>query len=1075
MKHLLLLLALVWAWSAPAQNGYPLETVIQKGHELAVLSLAISPDSAYLATGSKDKSVKIWDRKTGLEIKSFFGFKGSVNSVCFSNDGKYLLGASGEMIRVWDVYSGQEIYHHASSEYLSRTTFSPDQKYLVFGGYSDSISIYDWTTKKLIKQISVNPDKNRGYGVSIAFTPDGKWLGIGETDRTFNIYRTSDWSHAYTLHNEQGWCGGCGTLLAFSPDSRYAYTLSSSVTMKKYDLSNGTMLKQYDDDIDDLEGMAVSPDGKYVARSAEESIRVWNQETGQVVLNLDAGSQANFHEVAFAPEKGILLVTSDDNTAYAYDFLNNKKGITYTGLLNERDKGGLNYDPNFYWESAIAKYLRLKNSLLITPDGNSLIKGKFGTRIKEWDIASGEAVMDFNGHTKAAVCYDLTHDGRYLVSGGGDGKVILWDVATGDSLLVLKAHSQPVFDVCFSHDEKMIASASYDATVRVYDLENHKWIHYYDYDSTSAYNLLFHPNDLYLFMSKLDHSVQMVELDTGVPVRNFIGHTDVVSSMRLSPDEKSLLTASWDGTVRIWDIGTGLMVRKFSGHDGPVHIAIFSADGKTIYSAGADRTILQWNPDTGDVVRRFEGHVAEITSLLLSPDGKMLISHSLDGVTKFWDINTGKEFFEHIHLGENDWMVKTSDGYFNGTQNARHYIHFVRGLQTYSIDQFFDEFYRPDLLPHLFQSRGVGSMGNLQGTLEQSPLPEVKVAVLPNTDKTKIDVYIKVTNTGGGVASLRLMHNGKSIPLDAASLKLPAQKGASATYQQTINLISGENTFTAVATNNSNLESSPGTASYFSDIVARDNTCYILAVGINQYKNPKMDLNYARPDAESFLDVLTSNAKNLFKDMVHVELYDADASRVNILKALDDMAAKIHPEDVFIFYYAGHGSMVDNEFYFIPSESVRLYDPEALKSEAIDAAVLQEKFKNIKALKQLIVMDACQSGGSVELLAQRGAAEEKAIAQLSRSAGIHVMASAGSEQVATEFTQLGHGLFTYVLLKALQGAADGAPKDGKVTIYELKSYIDDQMPELTRKLKGRPQYPYTFSRGQDFPIVLEVN
>ena len=160
--------------------------------------------------------------------------------------------------------------------------------------------------------------------------------------------------------------------------------------------------------------------------------------------------------------------------------------------------------------------------------------------------------------------------------------------------------------------------------------------------------------------------------------------------------------------------------------------------------------------------------------------------------------------------------------------------------------------------------------------------------------------------------------------------------------------------------------------------------------------------------------------------------------------------------------------MVDDKFYFIPTESIRLYDVSSLNKEAIEASMLQDRFSRIHALKQLIIMDACQSGGSVELLATRGASEEKAIAQLSRSAGIHVMASAGSEQFATELAELGHGLFTYVLIKALQGEADGAPKDGKVTIYELKSYIDDQVPEMTRKLKGKPQYPYTFSRGRIF-------
>jgi uncharacterized caspase-like protein len=233
-----------------------------------------------------------------------------------------------------------------------------------------------------------------------------------------------------------------------------------------------------------------------------------------------------------------------------------------------------------------------------------------------------------------------------------------------------------------------------------------------------------------------------------------------------------------------------------------------------------------------------------------------------------------------------------------------------------------------------------------------------------------------------------------------------------------------------------------------------------------------MALNYARPDAQSFIDTMEKKG-TLFKNVELHSLFDQEASRANILRKLDDLAAMIQPEDVFIFYYAGHGSMVDNQFYFIPTESIRLYDASSLKTEAIEASMLQDKLKNIKALKQLIIMDACQSGGSVELLATRGASEEKAIAQLSRSAGIHVMASAGSDQFATEFAELGHGLFTYLLLKALQGDADGAPKDGKVTIYELKSYLDDQVPEMTRKMKGKPQYPYTFSRGQDFPVAVD--
>ena len=97
--------------------------------------------------------------------------------------------------------------------------------------------------------------------------------------------------------------------------------------------------------------------------------------------------------------------------------------------------------------------------------------------------------------------------------------------------------------------------------------------------------------------------------------------------------------------------------------------------------------------------------------------------------------------------------------------------------------------------------------------------------------------------------------------------------------------------------------------------------------------------------------------------------------------------------------------------------------------------------------------------------------EEKAMAQLSRSSGVHVMAAAGSDQYATEVQSLGHGIFTYAILEALGGKADGAPRDGNVTVYELKAYLNDQVPELSREYKGNTQWPYTFSIGHDFPLI----
>lgn len=1084
MKYII---ACVLVVVATATNAQTFETILQQGHELAVVSVATSPDSNYVATGSRDKSAKLWEIGTGREVRSFLGHDFSVTAMAFANSGKMLVtGSTDKTIKLWEVSTGEELASILVNYRVTSLVVDPTSRFAFVGGYQteyvgraynwdDSVVVIDLKSKRVIKKIDANPDKGVGYGTGVAISPDGKFLAVGEDNRIARVYQAFDWKQVHKFDFTQGSCGGCGTRVAFSPDSKHIYMVSHNGPLKKYSLSAGTLEKVYVENVDDLTGFSISPDGKTIAVATEKDATCIDEATGKVIFETKAAEKGAFHHLAFTNNGKNLLLTSDDNQLHEWNIETKKELRQFTGILNMRDKGGLNYDPNFYWQSNIAKFVRFKNNILLSRDGKTMIKGKFGTKVKRWDVASGKTVMEYVGHKKAVLAYDLSKDGKRLVTGGGDGKIILWDLETGDSLKSISSYREPIFDIHFNSDETQVLTSSWDATMKIHDLETTALEHYFEFENNSAYNVLFHPNDLYVFSARLDNSVQMWEIDTHTAVRTFIGHKDVVSSLVMSPDQKSLLTASWDGSLRIWDIGTGLMTRKLVDHHGPAHVATFSPDGKYIYSGGADREIRMWDATTSKVVKLFNGHRAEVTSLRISPDEKMLISHSVDGVTKFWDLTSGREFFEHIHFGDKEWLVKNPDGYFNGTEAAREHIHFVDGMKTYAVDQFFEEYYRPDLLPKIFQNRGGNkdeSKGGIQGRLQSSPPPLLKVALVPLQEAGKGELYVRITDAGAGVENLKIFHNGKSLAIDRTQLQLPNAKQPTSTYKLPVTLVGGNNVFTATASNSDKVEATSPAVEYISEVATRSSVCYLLAVGINQYKNPRMALTYARPDAQSFIEVMEKKG-TLFKNVELHTLYDQEASRANILKKLDELSSKIHPEDVFVFYYAGHGSMVDNAFYFIPSESLRLYDASSLKTEAIEATVLQDKLKNIRALKQLIIMDACQSGGSVELLATRGASEEKAIAQLSRSAGIHVMASAGSDQFATEFAELGHGLFTYLLLKALGGDADGAPKDGKVTIYELKSYLDDQVPEMTRKLKGKPQYPYTFSRGQDFPVAVE--
>lgn len=1070
----------LFAFAGPALTALPqqsaLRTVIQKGHDQSVLTVAITPDSNYVVTGSRDKSAKLWKLSSGREVRSFLGHEGSVNCADVSRDGRYLVTSSADKTaRLWDMLTGKEIFStEPENKILTAVAFSPDMTYFITAGYPDDARVWDMATKKIIRSLPVNADQGTGYGINFAFSPDGHWLAFGEDNRVASVYSTSSWQKIYTFSHDYGSCGGCPTWIAFSSDSQFLVMASNNGPVKRYSLKDGSLANKYSDEEKDLAGLSLTPDDTQVLLVAKNGLVRWDAASGKEIDRISFKPETEVNEAAITRNGKKMLLACANNTAAVWDLAAKKETGILSGILNEQDKGGITYNPNSYWESHIARYLRFKNFLLLSNDGKRLLKGRFGTKVRQWDIATGRAEIEYTGHEKAAICYEFSDDGRFLLTGGADGKVILWDAVTGDTLKVIHAHQEPVFDVHFSHDEKKILCSSWDATLKVFDLASGKRLEYFDFQNASAYNALYGTNDLYIFTAQLDLTLKMWEIDTKKVVREFIGHTDVISSITLSADNKKLLSASWDGSIRLWDIATGLMDAKFLDHKGGVYTARFAPDGKSIFSGGADRLVRMWDINSGKITRTFEGHQAEVTSILVSNDEKMLITHSTDGVTKFWDLTTGNEFFEHIHLGEKDWMVMTREGYFNGTEGARQTIHFVDGLKTYSVDQFFNEFYRPDLLPKIFKTRGdVEGREGIQGKLKSSPLPSVRVAAIPSSDPTKLDLYVKITDLGGGVKDLKVFHNGKNILLDRQALKLPSKSGESTVYKHTVSLVGGTNIFTASATNRDNVESDPGSVEYVSSLAPQAGACHVLAIGINEYKNQRMSLNYAKPDAESFVESINKNTGRLFQTVKLHTLYNSEASRENILKKLDELSGKIYPEDVFIFYYAGHGSMVENKFFFIPSESLRLYDLKSLEKEAIEARLLQEKFGNIKALKQLIIMDACQSGGSVELLATRGASEEKAIAQLSRSAGIHVMASAGSEQFATEFAELGHGLFTYVLMRALAGEADGAPKDGKVTIYELKSFIDDQVPEMTHKLKGKPQYPYTFSRGQDFPIVIE--
>ena len=290
-------------------------------------------------------------------------------------------------------------------------------------------------------------------------------------------------------------------------------------------------------------------------------------------------------------------------------------------------------------------------------------------------------------------------------------------------------------------------------------------------------------------------------------------------------------------------------------------------------------------------------------------------------------------------------------------------------------------------------------------------------------------------------------------------------------------LHAGKNLFKAIAINSQRTESvADELLAEFTPVTVQPVNqiqMHLLVVGVNTYKNPKYNLNYAQADATAFAAAIKNGSQELFSKVNTTFLRDGEATKEGISAAFDKVKKEANPQDLFVFYYAGHGVINDKkEFFLVPYDVTQLYGADdALAQKGVSAAALQQMSKEIKAQKQLFILDACQSAGALEIVAtSRGAAEEKAIAQLARSTGTQWLTASGSEQFASEFQQLGHGSFTYCLLEAFKGTKGQEAK--RLTVKELDAYLQTKVPEITQQYKGTPQYPASYSYGNDFPIVI---
>jgi len=588
-------------------------------------SVAFSPDGTRIVSGSEDKTIRVWEARTGDAIAaSFKGHTNWVNSVAFSPDGTSIVsGSSDHTIRVWDAVTGDPIAppFQGHTGVVNSVAFSSDGTRIVSGSWDKTIRLWDARTGDAIGapfEGHTNPVN------SVAFSPDGTRIASGSYDNTVRVWdaRTGD---ALTAPLK-GHTNPVNSV-AFSPDGTRIVSGSWDKTIRVWDACTGdaigTPLKGHANLVNSV---AFSPNGTHIVSSSwDKTIRVWDARTGVAIASPFQGHTNWVNSVAFSPDGTRIVSGADDNTIRVWE------APTDDAIA-----------------APLYGHTDLVNSVAFSPDGRRIVSGSVDKSIRVWDARTGEVIAaSFEGHTDSVNSVAISPDGTRIVSGSEDSTIRLWDAFTGDSIAAsFQGHTRKINSVAFSPDGTHIVSGSWDNTIRVWDARTGDAIAPpFKGHTNSVKSVAFSPDGTRIVSGSCDYTIRIWDALTGdAIVAPFEGHTNSVTSVAFSPDGTRIVSGSDDNTIRVWDARSGdAIATSFEGHTGDVHSVAFSPDGTRIVSGSEDNTIRIWDASTGDAVAPpFQGHANRVYSVAFSPDGTHIVSGSADKSIRVWDARIGE-------------------------------------------------------------------------------------------------------------------------------------------------------------------------------------------------------------------------------------------------------------------------------------------------------------------------------------------------------------------------------------------------------------------------------------------------
>jgi WD40 repeat protein len=593
--------------------------------------VAYSPDGKVLAAGGADNQVRLFDARTGKEVRRLAGHRAKTYQPPHNPKSAFdtLVGTVG---------TGN----------VTDLAFAPDGKTLASGGWDDTVRLWDVASGAEVRTIYAH----KAFVAAVAYAPDGKTVasrgGLDGTVRLWDPHTGNVLREFKGLTNVNPWRFNRTAALAFSPDSQTLAAGDKGV-IHFWDAATGKERQKLTAHLSCL-CLTFSRHGNLLASGGvdgkdKNSIRIWDTKTGKELRRCRLLKDEPPIHLAFAPRGDRLAAVVEEDDMHLYDVA--------TGNPLHRLR--------HYWASRIA----------YAPDGKTLASVR-GRTIRLWDAGTGkELFTDLGGHQAGVAAVAVSPDGQWVASGGED--IRLWEAGTGKLLRTIPLRG-PVSALAFAPDGKTLAATGRERSVRLWDVASGKQVKEFQGQRLMLCGLAFSPDSKLLAAGDVQSTIRIWEVATGRQLHALDLQSGTESlSFAFSPDNRTLACAgAWNDSsflpqgvfviqgVRMtrkegnfvlrWDVATGKEVRRYGPLPDKLRSVVFSPDGNTLAAASVAGKICLWEAATGQERLHITAHPKHqdvpfgcSPGLVFSPDGKRLVSASTDGTVRFWDPRTAKE------------------------------------------------------------------------------------------------------------------------------------------------------------------------------------------------------------------------------------------------------------------------------------------------------------------------------------------------------------------------------------------------------------------------------------------------